>query len=175
MKHALVVGGSGMLAKASLWLADQQYLVSVIGRNVQKLNRLTQVSKNVNPISVDYNNKNQLASELQNCVKTYGAYEIVVAWIHHHEKQIIDIIRSENRIDSHAEWRLFHVLGSGSNPDEMKREIGDIGNCVYHQVQLGYVMENNRSRWLTHDEISDGVINAIRTNAKQYFVGIFKH
>lgn len=31
MKHALVIGGSGMLAKVSLWLAENGYTVSVIG------------------------------------------------------------------------------------------------------------------------------------------------
>jgi hypothetical protein len=35
MRHALVIGGSGMLAGASLWLARQGREVTVIGRNPQ--------------------------------------------------------------------------------------------------------------------------------------------
>ncbi|MFG6117687.1 hypothetical protein [Thalassobacillus sp. B23F22_16] len=30
MKHGLVVGGTGMLAETTLWLADQGYHVSVV-------------------------------------------------------------------------------------------------------------------------------------------------
>lgn len=33
MKHALVVGGTGMLADVSIWLVNQGYQVSIIARN----------------------------------------------------------------------------------------------------------------------------------------------
>lgn len=171
MKHALVVGGSGMLAKTSLWLADNGYLVSVVGRDIQKLKRLSDSSKHIIPISVDYHNKSQLRSEINKSINSNGTYEIVVAWVHNNEKQIIDIINNEIRDLSDKEWRLFHVLGSSSNLEEILQEIGDIENCEYHQVQLGFIIENDKSRWLTHDEISNGVINCISTNSKKYLVG----
>jgi len=47
MNHALVIGGSGMLAGASLWLAQEGYRVTVIGRNPQKLKRLTDQHSNL--------------------------------------------------------------------------------------------------------------------------------
>lgn len=168
MKHALVVGGSGMLAKTSLWLADNGYTVSVIGRNSSKLSKLIEMSKNIIPISVDYYNESLFRSEIHNSITTRGSYDVVVAWIHSIEKRIIDIISSEIRKTTDKEWSLFHVLGSSENLEEILREIDPIENYEYHQVQLGFIFENNKSRWLTHDEISNGVINCISSNSKKY-------
>ena len=47
MKHALVIGGTGMLSKVPLWLAANGYHVSVIGRNQEKMHRL--LSKDEQP------------------------------------------------------------------------------------------------------------------------------
>ncbi|UVI33105.1 short-chain dehydrogenase [Paenibacillus spongiae] len=169
MKHALVVGGSGMLAKTSIWLADNGYKVSVIGRDRYKLNKLSEMSDNIIPISVDYYNERLFRSNIRNAITTNGSYDLVVAWIHSKEREVIDMISSE--ITTVKEWSLFHVLGSSSNLENILNEINYSENCDYHQVQLGFVIENNKSRWLTHDEISNGVINCIRTNAKKYLVG----
>lgn len=54
MRHALVIGGSGMLAGASLWLARAGHQVSVIGRNPQKLKRLCDQHPNLHGVSADY-------------------------------------------------------------------------------------------------------------------------
>jgi len=173
VKHALVVGGSGMLAKTSTWLAENGYLVSVVGRNKHKLIQLTEVSSNIKIISVDYNNESQFRSEIHNSIATYGRpYDIVVAWIHSNDQKIINIISNEQSKISDKAWSLYHVLGSSSNLEDLLNEIDYSDNCDYHQVQLGFVIENNKSRWLTHDEISNGVINSIKSNDKTYLVGI---
>ena len=36
MEHALVIGGTGMLAKVAIYLAEKDYHVSVVGRNYEK-------------------------------------------------------------------------------------------------------------------------------------------
>jgi hypothetical protein len=36
---------------------------------------------------------------------------------------------------------------------------------------LGFVLEGNHSRWLTHAEISGGVIHSIQTQSKRHVVG----
>lgn len=68
MKHALVIGGSGMLANTSLWLANEGFTVSVIGRDNHKLIKLTGMSKNIIPISVDYYNERLFSSEIHNSI-----------------------------------------------------------------------------------------------------------
>lgn len=74
-------------------------------------------------------------------------------------------------MNTDKEWSLYHVLGSNENLKEIKREIIEINNCDYHQVQLGFIIENNRSRWLTNEEISNGVINCIEVKSERFIVG----
>jgi hypothetical protein len=171
MKHAFVIGGSGMLSKASLWLAANGYIVSVLGRNTEKLKRLTDASDNVIPISADYNNELKFRAAIHKSVITLGRYDLVVSWIHSNTKKIIDVISSEIQLISDESWSLYHILGSSEDLKETKLEMIGINNCNYHQIQLGFIVENNKSRWLTHDEISNGVINSIETLSEYYLIG----
>jgi len=171
MKHALVVGGSGMLAEVSLWLADQGYTVSVIGRTRSKMKKLTEASQRVMPMLVDYDDEALLKSEIQKSIAAHGAYHTVVAWIHRNDGNIIRIVCDEIRSVSDRKWSLYHILGSRSNLDDIAKEIGEIPNCAVHQIQLGFIIENETSRWLTHEEISNGVINSIVSSAKRTVVG----
>jgi short-subunit dehydrogenase len=62
MKHALVVGGTGMLAEVSLWLLENGYHVSIIARNMDRMNRLIEKKRfksRVTPILVDYKNSDE--------------------------------------------------------------------------------------------------------------------
>ncbi|CAH8705140.1 hypothetical protein M5W83_13510 [Paenibacillus thiaminolyticus] len=43
--------------------------------------------------------------------------------------------------------------------------------CEYHQLQLGFVIEQSRSRWLTRSEIAGGVIEAMMRKQAVYTVG----
>jgi len=171
MRHTLVIGGSGMLAKASCWLANHYDRVSVVGRSQHKFNRITKRNNNIIPILVDYYDQEQFRAQVRQSIADYGPYELVVAWIHSHENQIIDIISEEIDMGSNDPWCLYHVLGSSSSLDEIAREMKVAKSCEYHQVQLGFIIDNDRSRWLTHEEISDGVIHAIQSQASKYLVG----
>ncbi|WP_400242173.1 hypothetical protein AB3U99_14995 [Niallia sp. JL1B1071] len=72
------------------------------------------------------------------------------------------------------EWRLFHITGSSSYLSKIKKELTIPQNCSYHQIQLGFILEKNYSRWLTHKEISAGVIEAIKHNCKRKIVGVIE-
>ena len=160
-----------MLAKTSLWLAENGYKVSVIGRNKEKLNKLCQQNDFVIPVSVDYRDYNALGKALERIMSS-GNIEIVVAWIHSEvAPRALQIIIDKTNKQAITKWKLFHVLGSSSNLDEIARRLETPVQCEYHQVQLGFVLENNTSRWLTNDEISNGVIEAISTNKDRYIVG----
>lgn len=168
--HALVIGGSGMLKKASLWLAGQGHDVSVIGRNKSRLQTLVDENSRIHPLPLDYYNFEEFKKAIHSSMVNHGVYKKVVAWIHDREEEILNIIRSEIESVSNDTWELFHVLGSSADVDEIKRKLSPIDNCNYYQIQLGFKMENGRSRWLTHDEISDGVIECI-TNKRNILVG----
>jgi hypothetical protein len=47
-------------------------------------------------------------------------------------------------------------------------------HCLRHYVQLGFIIENGHSRWLTHEEISAGVIQAICTKKPVTQVGLLE-
>lgn len=171
MKHVLVIGGSGMLAKASCWLASHVEQVSVVGRSQHRLNRLVEMYPNVNPIAVDYYDHEQFRKKIRQSMADNGRFELVVAWIHNQEKQILGIVSEEIHRISKDSWQLYHILGSSSNLQDILKEMNVEEPCEYHQIQLGFVIENGRSRWLTHEEISDGVIQGIQSRAKKHLVG----
>ncbi|MGP7815724.1 short-chain dehydrogenase [Niallia sp. 01092] len=163
MKHALVVGGTGMLSNVSLWLMNNGYHVSVIGRNPEKMKRLIERAENdclITPILVDYQNENELNEKMEFIINKNGEIDLLIAWIHSYAKNALEIILKHNSIN-HNQWTLLHILGSSSDLLNIKRNIKVPANCFYRIVQLGFIIENNYSRWLTHEEISNGVIKAI--------------
>lgn len=173
MKHVLVVGGSGMLADVSLWLNNQGYHVSVIARNPHRLKKLIDKvphKNKITAISVDYNNDEWLRKEIISTVIKNGKIDTVIAWIHSYAENALEIICKEVS-NGRNEWNLFHVLGSRSNLIEIQKNVPISENCSYHQVQLGFILEDSYSRWLTDQEISEGVIESISKNKKLHIVG----
>jgi len=171
MKHALVIGGSGMLANACLWLADNGYRVSVVGRDRSRLDRLAQQNDNIIPISADYNEDERFRKAIRQSIAAHGPYELVVAWIHSNDITVIEMISEQLNSAKDFAWRIHHLLGSRENAEEKLQEIAPLGNGQYCQIQLGFVLENGKSRWMTHDEISNGVIQAIREGASRHLIG----
>lgn len=171
MNHALVIGGSGMLAGSVLWLAEQGYQVSVVGRNVAKLEKLTSRHPALHPLAADYYDLDRFLSIVQEAVAKRGTFSRVVAWIHQQEEKILGRLSQELFADPDHVWELFHVLGSSSDLAEIEKQLNPPHNCKYHQIKLGFVVEGNRSRWLTHEEISNGVIEGMRTGKNVTIVG----
>ncbi|NRD79776.1 short-chain dehydrogenase [Bacillus sp. BRMEA1] len=176
MKHALVIGGTGMLSDVSLWLVNKGYHVSVIGRDHNRMDRLIRNSKNeslITPILVDYKLDIELKEQLRSSIKKNGQFEIVVAWIHSGGENVLDILAKETS-SNNAPWKLFHVLGSRANLDQVEKNVPLNENCQYHQIQLGFVIEGEGSRWLTNEEISNGVIESIKKDRPRHLIGVLE-
>lgn len=173
MKHALVAGGTGMLAGVSLWLLEKGYHVSVIARNPERMEQLiekTNFKNNLTPVLVDYRNSEELQAHVNAAIKKNGPIDLVVAWIHSDAPDALTVII--NAINANREqWKLFHILGSSANIKKIKRTVPVPHGCTYYQVQLGFIIENGRSRWLTHEEIAGGVITAIQRKKPIYTIG----
>lgn len=173
MKHALVVGGTGMLADVSIWLVNQGYQVSIIARNPARMNSLlerTNNKHNITPLLVDYKKDDALQAKVRAAIEKHGPIDLAIAWIHSNAPNALNVI--VNEITEHQnDWDLFHVLGSSSNLEKIKKGIPAPEGCNYYQVQLGFVLEGEFSRWLSHKEISVGVIDAIRHRKKILTVG----
>ncbi len=170
MKHALVIGGTGMLARASVWLAENGYHVSVVGRDSQKMQRMIDLNPaQLTPVLIDYTNTEAFAAQLKDIQQQRGPVCLVLAWIHSDGEDVIPCLMDSLPTDS--DWKLFHVNGSSSNLKRIKARTIVPSHVHYHQIQLGFQLENGVSRWLTHKEISDGVIKAVQEEKIRHIVG----
>ncbi|MGM8215335.1 short-chain dehydrogenase [Bacillaceae bacterium W0354] len=173
MKHALIVGGTGMLSRVSLWLIDKGYHVSVIARNANKMNQLlekTSFKNRITPILVDYRYDDDLRTKIRSTIDMNGDIDLVVAWIHSDAPNALEIIKQEVSRNL-GEWELYHVLGSSTDVNKIKKKTSVPKSCLYYQVRLGFVIEDGRSRWLTHNEISNGVIESIKEKNSLITIG----
>lgn len=161
-RHALVIGGTGMLAPVSLWLMAQGFSVSVIGRDPNRMAKLKEGSNltTFTPISLDYRNTSELEERISVSIQKNGLFDLIVAWVRSDAEKALETIIRLNSTPG-FKWNLVHVLGSGRNLAETKKRLPIPADCVYRQVQLGFKIEGNHSRWLTNKEISSGVIEAI--------------
>lgn len=171
LSHMLAIGGTGMLADAVCWLAEQGHEVTVVGRNQHKLQRLTDRHPSLHPVTADYKELERFVSVLKEAVVQRGYFTRVLAWIHDREETIFKRLYTELFSDPSCHWELFHVLGSASNLEEIEKKVNPPPNCKYHQIKLGFALEGNHSRWLTHKEISAGAIDAMKTGREVTIVG----
>lgn len=169
LQHALVIGGTGMLAKATLWLSRNGYQVSVIGRSEQKMQHLLdQNPGHLTPVFVDYTNTKDFAAELVHLQHQYGPFQLIVAWVHASGDEVIPCLT--RLIPISTPCKLVHVIGSSSRLNPVANH-NIPSHISYYQVQLGFEIEKGVSRWLTHDEISTGFINALRGNKSYQVIG----
>ncbi|GEN86163.1 MULTISPECIES: short-chain dehydrogenase [Oceanobacillus] len=172
--HALVIGGTGMLSEASLWLADRSNKVSIIARDQSKMESLitkANYSAPITPLLVDYTDSAMLKDKIRSCIHQNGPIDLVIAWIHSNSNNALDIIDWEVSKES-SDWKLYHILGSSSNLTQIKEAaLKKYPGCQYRQVQLGFILEKEHSRWLTNQEISEGVIDAVANEKSVKVIG----
>lgn len=177
MSHALVVGGTGMLRPVSIFLTGQYEKVSVLGLS-DRVDSLAKDYERINPIYADYRNVSDLTVKLETAVRQYGAIELAVVWIHSDaQNSWYDV--GERIGSAKNPGRYVHILGSGnadpsnqSAQEARRRRFESMPNIgTYQEVFLGWQKERDANRWLTRDEISNGVLYAIRSMATRYVVG----
>lgn len=169
--HALVVGGTGMLKHVSVWLVEQGFHVSVIGRNAERLEKLKALCKEpekVTSIAIDYHNSEALRIAVRNTVEDNGPISLAVAWIRSTAPEAIAIIGEEVEACLRG-WELVHILGSSAYKKGNKEVESNL--CNYRSIILGFIVEGEKSRWLTHSEISKGVIQGIQSKEPKIIVG----
>lgn len=170
--HALVIGGTGMLSEVSLWLNKKGYHVTVIGRHKKKYHELmhkAESPKQLSSILVDYHKCDELQEKLDQSMKDFGVYELVVAWIHSSAPDVIPTVMKVIPTQRHEKIDFFHVKGSQSFFEEDTTKASY--NISYHEIFLGFKVIHNHSRWLSHKEIADGIIDSIQHRRKKTVVG----
>jgi hypothetical protein len=167
--HALVVGGSGMLAQLCRRLASEGWIVSVVGRDADKLALVAAGFERVHPISVDYEDLKRFRAELAADRRRHGPISLVVLWVRSWAPQ--SLVAAVAAVAPGG--RVVRVVGSSASAasdevaETLRRRLGN----AYQEVRLGAVATATGRRWLTDAEISDGIHQAIERGAGDALVG----
>lgn len=151
--HALVVGGTGMLASLATFLARRGHLVTVIARHSIPL------GEGVAVVQADYRDTDALREALVRATESRGPIEIAVGWIHTDAPNAPRILADALATGA----RFVQVFGTRVWPLEAVPL-----HFAYRQVLLGSI----EGRWLTHEEISAGVLEAIDADKPIFIVGL---
>lgn len=165
MKSALVIGGTGMLAELTKRLSDDFDIVGVIGRTPAKMQAVQTYSRKIMGLLVDYSNVSILTSELDHFIGIHGRPGLVVSWIHSTSPDVPLVVAS------YCDGDFYDVTGhDGAQLDHISHQREKAiraKGITYHRVILG----RNGDRWLTNQEISDGVYRAIQLGKTEFVVG----
>ncbi|MFJ8066283.1 short-chain dehydrogenase [Psychrobacillus sp. NPDC096426] len=170
MKHVCIIGGTGMLAEVTRWYADNNQIVSVIARNVEKMNRMKDPCsnpQNIKAIYLDYRDLTKLHQSLEQNIKNYGPLSEAVIWVHSDGADAISTVFELMEENS----KVWQVIGSKTNAENLRKQYQPPKNLEYNFIQLGFLIENDRQRWLTNFEIADGVIRSIQSGRSYNLVG----
>jgi hypothetical protein len=167
--HALVVGGSSMLAGLCRMLAATGGRVTVVGRDQQKLARATTNDVRLDALSVNYLDITAVTAALDAAVAARGPITLAVCWIRSWAPQ--SLLAAADAVAPGG--CLFHVLGSqaGNASRAAIDELAAGEHLRYRQVQLGVIAGGAGRRWLTNDEISAGIYAAIVADRPYQLVG----
>ena len=150
--HALVVGGTGMLAGVTRALAGRGHAVTSIAR------RRVDLAPGIVSVALDYRDGAALVDALARATQSHGPIELAVCWIHTDAPGAPGVVADALAPGA----RLVQVFGTRVWPlDTAPLHI------AYRQVLLG----SKDGRWLTHEEIGAGVLEAVDADRPTAAVG----
>lgn len=176
--HAVVIGGTGMLAGVCLALANDGRDVTVLARRSHRLLRLVALAQDlqgtIHPLSLDYADDTAFASAIHASQIRNGPFELAVCWAHGTAPRVPYTL-AESLHPSAVPPHFFHILSSATaDPGGQDAELRASflrRDARYHEVILGFAVESGMSRWLTDAEIVTGVLHAIRLEIPRHVVG----
>lgn len=165
-----------MLRTASLELASRSVALTSIARTARSLaavDKLLSASGATHyTVALDWTEPDKFLCVIHEHLSQTRQPDLVVAWLHD-EGLAIRLAADLDAADPLC--RFFHVVGSATADPSLlaaqTRERLSRSRVLYHQVILGYAVEGGAARWLTNDEISAGVIDAIARSEPEYIVG----
>ena len=171
--HTLLVGSTGMLADAARWLIARSNHALVLGRDQEKLRRVTDSAPDrATPAPIDHHDRPALQSLLRTHTERRGSFDLALVWLHSDALPSLPTIADACTHDA----RLILVRSSAtadfSRPTPPEAAILDKLTICVQRVVLGFVIEPSGSRWLTDEEISQGAIDAITSGKPHSMVGV---
>lgn len=180
MTHILIVGGTGMLKDVSCYFLSCGFTISLIARNIKGIEDIILNKKEegyVNPLVLDYHNYDELKKKISIAIESHGPIQTTINWIHSSAAEahliISDILNFQN-----IPFRYYDIIGS-SNLKSIsdfiairRKGFEKFSNLLYRSIILGHIKkDDNTFRWLNHLEISNGVIDAIKSDSDMNIVG----
>lgn len=162
-----------MLREATDYFISNNFSVTLIARDIEKLNyfKNNYPEKNsIDLISQDYCDTPKFIKAVKENITEHGAFDIVICWIHSKaENSLLQLINTLEKYNNTTPF--YHIKGSSSVGTKSALYTNKLD---YREIFLGFKIDNNNSRWLTHAEISNGIIKAFVSNKKKYIVGQIK-
>ena len=161
--HVLVVGGTGMLSGLVEALAGDGGRLSLLSRRA---------SQHPGGFDCDYHDEAGFRAALEAAVLRHGPIDLAVAWFHTLK------IAAPRVLAQQVRGRMFQVLGSATADPAHPHRLASAAavadglvDCRLRQVVLGFQVVGDGSRWLTNDEISAGVLEAVRSDRPLSVIG----
>ena len=165
-----------MLRGAARALAERADVVTAIARTTSHLDRLREdaAPRRVETVALDWADSARLREAVVGAAGTRGPFDLAVAWLHSSAREAAPVLASALAETSPA-CRLFLVVGSRDDAEQpVKRawheRLSAAAGLVYRRVRLGR-RDGPPRRWLTDDEISRGVLDAVLGDLEDALVG----
>lgn len=154
-----------MLSGAAVYFAEAGHLVSVIGRSRDKFDKLQEKSKApLFPLLGDYR-KEEVFQLVKEAIVARGPFDAIISWCP--EYHVLERITCLNATASIC--RVIQVKGSGRFFGDPSIALSE--QYMYQEVFLGFKKGQGGSRWLSHEEISTGVIEAFANGERRQIIG----
>ena len=149
----------------------------MVARSERSLQRfgagLAERNRRATLVAVDYQNPAEFLAAIDRAITRHGVPGVVLGWFH---DSAAARALARHLSGRGQPVRFFHVLGSASADPaarlaEQREPYETLRGVQYHQIVLGFVVEGERSRGLTHDEIASGVIEALAAERATRIVG----
>lgn len=166
-----------MLKGASLALAARSQVFTSVARTSESLQSLHAALDGFagvhHMLTLDWSNTPEFLSGLARHTAHVGHPSLVVAWLH--DERLLPAVIS-CVAPRRGSCRFFHVRGSSAaDPSQTSALSADTralrAGVNLHQVILGFHVSGEGSRWLTHAEISAGVLSATERQEDMVTVG----
>lgn len=158
--HALLIGTTGMLAPVARQIVGESQHATLCARNASKFSfGESFLDDKVMKLPLDYTDETHFLDTL----RVRGPVDLAVTWIHPEAHDLRNGI-ADCVIPG---GKIIEIMGSAAGKtngfaDQRLEAMQAHGDKTYRQVILGFVVEDDSSRWLTHDEICDATLRAYR-------------
>ncbi|MEP0070353.1 hypothetical protein [Pyruvatibacter sp.] len=170
----LLIGTTGMLKSAAQQIAtDTQGDVVVLSRRASSFSFDDAALDNrTYAYDIDWADGPGFLSALDEIAASHGPFSASLIWMHGRDEPLRSHIAHQMATDG----TLVEALGSAaSRPSALGevrvRHMQGLPHVRYRQVLLGFVHDEGQSRWLTHEEICEGALQAFTSDDEVTIAG----